>query len=174
MKGFDFLIEAVGQMPAANRPPLVIASNFQNPPERAYLEALAAEHGVELRLEGNVTEEKLRSLYNQAMITVYSPIREPFGLVPIESMACGTPVVSVREGGTQETILHEQTGLLVERDPAQFAQAIQRLWADREMVVEYGRAGRQHILQNWTWDRAVDTLEGYFGEMVNRQLTINN
>ncbi|MCB8923779.1 MAG: glycosyltransferase [Ardenticatenaceae bacterium] len=87
-------------------------------------------------MEGNVTEEKLRSLYNQAMITVYSPIREPFGLVPIESMACGTPVVSVREGGTQETILRGKPACWSSARPAQFAQAIQRLWADREMVVE--------------------------------------
>lgn len=161
LKGFDFLLHALAALPAADRLPLTIASNFQNPPEKAYLEQLAAELGVDLRLVGNVTDERLVELYNEATLTVYAPVREPFGLVALESMACGTPVVAVREGGTQETVRHEESGLLVARDPAQFAAAIQRLLADEALRADYGRCGREQAVTNWNWDKAAVTVEEY-------------
>jgi glycosyltransferase involved in cell wall biosynthesis len=153
LKGFDFLIDALAELPAAQRPPLAIASNFQNPPERAYLEQLAAQKQVSLQLLGSVDDAHLVELYNQALMTLYAPVREPFGLAPLESMACATPVVAVQEGGIPETVLPEQTGLLVQRDPQQFAAAVQRLLADPELATAYGQAGRQHILLHWTGSR---------------------
>jgi glycosyltransferase involved in cell wall biosynthesis len=120
---------------------------------------MAEKLSVKLVLHNNISDEELVNLYNSARLTVYSPIREPFGLVSLESMACGTPVVAVREGGVQEAVLHEQTGLTVERDPTMFAEAIQALLANPEMAASYGRNGREHVVQNWTWDRAVETLE---------------
>jgi glycosyltransferase involved in cell wall biosynthesis len=160
LKGFDFLIEALAALPERERPPLAIASNFQNPPERDYLLGLAQGKGVVLHLLGNVSEEKLLELYNQAMVTVYAPYHEPFGFVSLESMACATPVVAVREGGIQEAVIHEKTGLLTRRDPAEFAQAVSRLLANPELSQELGAEGRRHVLQNWTWERAITTLEG--------------
>jgi glycosyltransferase involved in cell wall biosynthesis len=159
LKGFDFLIQSVACIDAQVRPPLVIASNFQMPEEKQYLVEMAEKLSVKLVLHNNISDEELVNLYNSARLTVYSPIREPFGLVSLESMACGTPVVAVREGGVQEAVLHEQTGLTVERDPTMFAEAIQALLANPEMAASYGRNGREHVVQNWTWDRAVETLE---------------
>ncbi len=159
LKGFDFLIEALAELPAGQRPPLVIASNFQNPPERAYLEQLAAQKAVAVQLLGNVDDARLVELYNQALVTLYAPVREPFGLAPLESMACATPVVAVQEGGIPETVLPEQTGLLVPRDPQQFAAAVQRLLANPELAAAYGQAGRQQVLLHWTWEQAAQTIE---------------
>jgi glycosyltransferase involved in cell wall biosynthesis len=160
LKGFDFLIEALALIPKGERPPLSIASNFQNPPERDYLLGLAQDKGVVLHLLGNVSEEKLVELYNQAMVTVYAPYHEPFGFVSLESMACATPVAAVCEGGIQEAVIHEKTGLLTRREPAEFAQAVSRLLANPEWAQELGAEGRRHVLQNWTWERAIATLEG--------------
>ncbi len=145
----------------------MIASNFQNPPERDYLLQLAERLDVELILSGNVTEERLRELYNEALVTVYAPIREPFGLVSLESMACGTPVVGVREGGLTETIIPGETGYTVERDPRAFAGAVQALLADPGLARQLGSNGRSHVLENWTWDQAVKTLEGHFEAVIN-------
>jgi len=161
LKGFDFLIQAVARISSDQRPSLVIASNFQWPPERIYLKQLAHDLDVELVLFASVSDEHLVQLYNQAKVTVYAPLREPFGLVPLESMACGTPIVGVREGGLQETIIHERTGLLVERDCEQFARAVQHLLSNSTLASEYGRNGREHVLRNWTWDQAVTTLESH-------------
>jgi len=159
LKGFDFLIEAIGQIPKNERPPLVVASNFENPPERAYLQQMARQLDVDLRLLGNVDDDRLVELYNQARLVVYAPISEPFGLVALEAMACATAVIAVREGGTQETVQHEETGLLVQRDPQRFAQSISSLLADPALAARYGRNGRDYVLQHWTWDRAVERLE---------------
>jgi glycosyltransferase involved in cell wall biosynthesis len=161
LKGFDFLIEAVSLVPKEIRPPLLIVSNFQNPPEKEYLTQLAHEKDVALKLEGNISEERLVQLYNQTKIAVYAAIREPFGLVPVEAMACETTVIAVQDGGVQETILDNQTGLLVERDPNQFAQAIQDLLSNPEKSQAFGKKGREQVLEKWTWEKAIYTLEGY-------------
>jgi glycosyltransferase involved in cell wall biosynthesis len=168
MKGFDFLVQAVGEMPADGRPPLVIASNFQNSDERVYLEQLAGDLAVDLRLEGHVTDERLVALYNQAAVVAYSPHREPFGLVPLEAMACAAPVVAVCEGGVVETVIDEKTGLLVERVPALFAQALGRLLHDPELAWNYGRHGRDVVERRWTWDTAVAHIEAHLETAVAR------
>ena len=77
-----------------------------------------------------IPDEGLVQLYNRAMLTVYAPIMEPFGFVPLESMACGTPVVGIREAGVRETVRHAETGFLVDRDPEQFAAAVLALLDD--------------------------------------------
>jgi len=159
LKGFDFLVRATARLPEGKRPPLYIISNFENPPERRYMEDLSRELTVDLRLVGNVDEEGLVGLYNRATAVVYAPIREPFGLVPIEAMSCGTPVVAVREGGVQESVLHEHTGFLTDRDPKMFAEAVERLLDDPALADEFGRNGRDHVEQHWSWDRATATLE---------------
>lgn len=163
LKGFDFLIESLATLSERDRLPLVIASNFQNPPERDYLTELAHRKGVDLELTGNVTDERLVALYNAAAVTVYAPVREPFGFVSIESMACETPVVAVREGGLQETVLPDRTGKLVERVPARFGEALCELLASPARAAAFGKAGRSHVIENWTWDRSVMTLEKHLG-----------
>jgi glycosyltransferase involved in cell wall biosynthesis len=168
LKGFDFLIRMMSNYRAENRPALIIASNFQNPPERAYLERLAGELGVELVLMGNVSERDLVQLYNQALAVVYAPVREPFGLVPLESMSCATPVVAVAEGGISESVVHGETGLLVERDPKLFARALREVVENPTLARQYGCNGREHVLKNWTWERAVDALEQCLQNAVRR------
>ncbi len=159
LKGFDFLVRALAELPAAARPRLVIASNFQNPPERDYIHALAGELGVRVELLAGISDDELVDLYRHAALVVYAPIREPFGLVPLEAMACATPVVSVREGGTGESIVDGETGFLVERDPARFAAAVQQLLADPARAAEMGQAGRALVLRRWSWECAAETLE---------------
>lgn len=161
LKNFDYLIQVIAHIPAKYRPELRIASNFQTSQERTYLEMLAVEKDVHLTLLGNITDRDLVRLYNQAAVTVYAPIREPFGLVPLESMACGTPVVAVREGGMAETIVDGVTGYLVDRDLVSFANALVDLLQDPQKAAQLGHAGRCHVLQNWTWDLAASRLEGY-------------
>jgi len=159
LKGFEFLIGAMGSIPENQRPPLVIASNFENPPERDYLQRLAAEGGVDLRLLSRVGDDELVRLYNEATVVAYAAVREPFGLVPLEAMACGTPVVAVREGGVLETVVHEVTGLLVERETKPFAAALSRLLADPQLAAEYGRQGRELVLRRWSWEEAARRVE---------------
>ena len=157
-KGFDFLIESLAKIPADRRPQLKLACNSVKSGELDYINELAHRTRVDVQVLYKLDVAKLRDYYNRARLCVYTPIREPFGLVPLEAMACGTPVVGVREGGVMESIVHERTGLLVERDPDRFAAAIQSLLANPGLAETYGRNAREHVVQNWSWDRSVSLL----------------
>jgi glycosyltransferase involved in cell wall biosynthesis len=160
-KGFDFLLQSLALLPPSQRLPLVIVSNFAQPAECRYLEALGEELGVPVRILVSISDEELVRLYNKARLVLYAPIMEPFGLVPLEAMACGTPVVGVREAGVRESVVHERTGLLADRDPRSFADAVARLLSDRELSESYGAFGREYVAQEWSWDRSASRLEEY-------------
>jgi glycosyltransferase involved in cell wall biosynthesis len=165
LKGFDFLIRAIGLLPEESRLPLVIASNFENPLEKSYITDLAKRSNVDLRLLLGISDELLKELYNKAKITLYAPIREPFGLVAIESMASGTPVIGVAEGGLKETIIHEKTGYLTNRDEKEFATAILNLLSDPQKLEEFGKAARHEARKNWSWDQSAKNFEKLFLEL---------
>lgn len=158
-KAHDFSIRAIGAIPEAKRPELVIACHFEEPGERNYLSALAGSYGVRLSFRDKASVEELTALYNSALATLFPSVFEPLGLVPLESMACGTPVVGVAEGGIRETVVDGVTGFLTQRDPAEFSAAIVRLLSDPALAAEMGRAGRQHVMANWNWDRSIAQLE---------------
>jgi glycosyltransferase involved in cell wall biosynthesis len=163
-KGFDFIIESLSIVPRELRPGLVLASNRIDPLEKKYIVELARVNEVKLQILTDLTVDELNVQYNKARFCVYAPILEPFGLVPLEAMSCGTPVIGVREGGVQESIIHEQTGLLLDRNPEKFANAMMHLLSNPTLTAEYGRQGREHVLKSWTWDRSVSSLESHLIE----------
>jgi glycosyltransferase involved in cell wall biosynthesis len=163
-KGFDFIVESLGKIPAEFRPALKLACNMVQDDELKYVTDLAKINNVELEVLVGLGVTELRSLYGRARLCVYAPVKEPFGLVPLEAMACGTPVVGVREGGVQESVIHENTGLLVERDAHQFGEAVRYLLAEPELAATYGRNGRENVINNWTWERSVSILNSHLTE----------
>lgn len=166
-KGFSFLVHSLSLIDAVQRLPLVIVSNYADYREQGYLEELAGELGVLITFRTLISDEELVQLYNQAWLTLYAPIMEPFGFVPIESMACGTPVVGVREGGVRETVLDGQTGLLTEREPHSFAAAVLSLTNDTERRAQYGFQGRRDVEERWQWARTVRDLEVHLASAGN-------
>jgi glycosyltransferase involved in cell wall biosynthesis len=163
-KGFDFIVESLGKIPEDQRPPLKLACNVVHAEELGYVKNLAKRNRVNLDVLVGLGVEELKSLYNRARLCVYAPVMEPFGLVPLEAMACGTPVVGVREGGVPESVVHGQTGLLVERDAQQFGEAIQYMLANPNLAATYGRNGREHVIKNWTWERSVSILGAHIAD----------
>lgn len=158
-KAHDFSIRALSTISKQSRPELWIAYHFEEPKEKNYLTSLADTLGVMLKLFQNASTEQLRELYSAATATVFPSIFEPLGLVPLESMACGTPVVGVAEGGIRETIVDGVTGFLTQRDPEDFGEAVLRLLEDEKMAADMGRAGKEHVMSKWTWDQAIAQLE---------------
>jgi len=163
-KGFGFLIEALALLPSARRPALRLVCNAVNGHERDRIEALAAARGVRLAIAVGLNTEQLAAAYCAAKFCVYAPVAEPFGLVPLEAMACGKPVVAVTDGGVPESIVDGQTGLLAPREPAAFAAAVDRLAADQTLAARLGAQARQHVLENWSWERSVAALEAILEE----------
>jgi len=167
-KGFDFIIESLSRIPPSIRPPLKIACNYKDLNELEFVQKLAGRRDVEMEVLTNLGTEELKLLYSQSAMCVYAPVLEPFGLVPLEAMSCATPVVAVREGGVQESVVHEYTGLLVRRDPDEFAAGVQKLIHNPGLALEYGSNGRDHVVKNWSWDRAVANLERHLSAVIKQ------
>lgn len=75
------------------------------------------------------SDAELRKLIQEATATIYVPVDEDFGMSPVESMSCGTPVIGVNDGGLKETIIHEKTGILIHPDchPHDIKKAVEKI-----------------------------------------------
>ena len=169
-KGFAFLIESLALIPPGQRPSLRIVANSEVPGERDYLTRLAGDRLVDVEFRMRPGRAELVGEYNEAALCVYAPYDEPLGLVALEAMACETPVVGVREAGVAETVVHGETGILVGRDAAEFADAVVALLARPALASDYGTNGRVHVRANWTWERSVSELEGHLAAASGRSV----
>jgi len=158
-KGVDHAIRAIATIPADRRPPIVLVCNRSFAPERAYVEAVARGCSVRLIIRERLPDAEVKRLFQTASALLYTPHREPFGLVALEAMASGTPVVAVAEAGPLETIVDGETGFLCAREPATLGAAVLRLMDDELLRARMSRAGREHVVANWTWDRSVAHLD---------------
>lgn len=158
-KGFAFLIESLGSLPRADRPALRLVGNAEEPGYGDHLRDLAERRGVDLQIEVDISQEALVRRYNEAALMAYAPYGEPFGLTPLEAMACGRPVVGVADGGVRETVVNGVTGLLTERDQHQFGEAIVALLRAPRLREAYGRQGRRYVLEQWSWEASVARIE---------------
>lgn len=125
-------------------------------PEIGRILRLAGELGIAERLilTGKRQPDELHAYYSAADIAVTTPWYEPFGLTPLEAMACDTPVVGSDVGGISFTIADGDTGLLVPpRDPGALAAALARLLSAPELRATMGRAARARVESHFTWPR---------------------
>ncbi|TMD55708.1 MAG: glycosyltransferase family 1 protein [Chloroflexi bacterium] len=155
-KGHDQVIEALALLPAASRPALRVVLGRG---ERSDLAELAAARGVTLEIEAGLGEAELARCYQRALATVCAARLEPFGLTAIESLACATPVVAIREAGYRDSVEDGVNGFLTDPEPAALAEAVGRLCSDPHLARRLGRAGREQVLDRWTWEHAAARLE---------------
>lgn len=136
---------------------LVVAGGFdarlqENVEHFQELEALIVAHGLQDRisLQRNVSDEDRMRLMSEAVAVVYTPRGEHFGIVPLEAMALGTPVIAVNSGGPVETVVDKVTGRLCEPTPHDFGQAMAGLIRDPVLARELGKAGPQRVHKNFS------------------------
>lgn len=133
--------------------------------EARRLLAIAAELGVRrhVTFRGQVPREAMPGIFRSADAVVCTPWYEPFGIVPLEAMACGIPVVAAAVGGLRDTVVDHRTGLHVPpQDPHATARALAQLLADQGLRQELGRAGQQRARARYSWDRvAAETEKAY-------------
>ncbi|WP_430647331.1 glycosyltransferase [Agromyces sp. GXS1127] len=138
-------------------------------PELDRLAALVTRFGVADRVElrGQLPQSDLPPVYRSADLVVCAPWYEPFGIVPLEAMACGRPVVASSVGGLIDTVVHGRTGLHVQpRDARAVADAIRELVVDPERAARLGAAGRRRVAARYSWDRvAADTERAYLATL---------
>lgn len=166
-KGFDFIIRSIGKIEEKIRPELLIVSDLANIHWKNYLENLAAQFKVKLRIQVLISDIELVRLYNQAKLVVYAPFIEPFGLVPLESMSCGTPVVGVKEGGVRESIIHNYTGILTERDEDKFSLRITQLLLDDNKLEELGKNSFKVVNEFWTLQDSGERILSHLARAIN-------
>lgn len=108
---------------------------------------------------GQVKHNMLPFYYAAADVCVIPSHYEPFGLVAIEAMACGTPVIASDVGGLKFTVLSEQTGLRVfPQDTAAFATAINRLLTNKAWARQLGTCGSLQVNQQFSWTKIASQL----------------
>lgn len=112
------------------------------------------------------TDEELIDIYNKSKIVVALNRNEPFGLIPLEAMACGVPVIAVNEGGYKETIINKETGFLVPRDPKVIAKKINWLLLNTKERKIMGKRSREKVLKKWKWENTINRLEDIFKEFI--------
>lgn len=103
----------------------------------------------------SITDKDLVTTYNKSKVLVALNKNEPFGLIPLEAMACGTPVIAIGEGGYMETVIDKKTGFLISRDASELYEKINQVINNEKKRNEIGKNARKNVLRNWTWDKSV-------------------
>lgn len=129
----------------------------------AELQALAA-GSQDIVFKLDPTTPELWDLYSRCSVLLYTPLNEDWGIVPIEAMAFGKPVLAVNSGGPKETILDGKTGFLLEPTPAAFAEKMLLLSRDPGMRLELGRQGVERA-KAFTWTAFVKRLDDYIDSL---------
>ena len=129
-------------------------------------------------------QEDLIRLYSHATLFICPSIYEPFGIINLEAMACGTPVVAAAVGGIREVVRHKETGLLVPfetksptnpepEEPRRYAQdlavAVNRLLAAPEIMEEMGRRARQVVEEKFSWRSVAQQTLKYYETLTGKK-----
>lgn len=171
-KGYADLVDALPLVPEAELvvvggpPPEGLAAD----PVARRLTTLARERGVadRVRLVGAVPKEEMPAWYRSADLLACAPWYEPFGLTPLEAMACGVPVVATAVGGLTDTVADGVTGVLVPpRNPAALADALRDLLADPLRRLAYGVAAGDRARGRYSWRTTASALAGVYAEVAD-------
>lgn len=165
--GLDVIVRAMVDVPRCE---LVIAggparSQLAGNPVYRRLVRLARQLGVGDRVvfAGQVSRARMPALLRSADLLVHTTLYEPFGMVPLEAMACGTPVVAAAGGSHQDAIVDGTTGVLVRPgQPALLARRIRQLLASPMLLQGYGIAAADRARARYSWERiGRETLAAY-------------
>ena len=138
-------------------------------PEIGALLRLAAELGVSDRVifTGKQPRERLRDYYCASDVVVTTPWYEPFGLTPLEAMACGRPVVGSHVGGIAFTVVDGKSGYLVPpRDPEALAHRLRMLLADPVSAGRMGRIARRRVEREFTWEQVAQRTAALYESLL--------
>jgi glycosyltransferase involved in cell wall biosynthesis len=170
-KGQDDAVRALTAVPDAE---LVVVGgpapdSLARDPEVRRLRGIADSIGVGDRLvfTGAVARADVPAWVRSADVVLAVPWYEPFGITPLEAMACGRPVVATAVGGLVDTVADGVTGDLVPpRDPAALGAALAALLADDDRRAAYGAAGVRRARSRYRWARVVADTEAVYRQVL--------
>ena len=141
--------------------------------ERRRIEEIVTELDLTANTDfvGMVGHDRLALYYTAADVCVIPSHYEPFGLVAIEAMACGTPVVASAVGGLKFTVISEETGLLVPpHDVSKFAHAIGRILTDEIWARKIRKQASTRVQQNFSWTGVAIQLSDLYRRLLAQSL----
>lgn len=168
-KGVDNVIRSIAVLKQSHgiwAKLLVVGGNSTDPdplltPEIGTMQALASSIGVadQIVFTGQRPRSQLHYYYSAADVFVTTPWYEPFGITPVEAMACGTPVIGAAVGGIKNTVVDGQTGFLVPpNDPDALAQKLAWLQKHPKTAQRFGWAGMRRAYRHYTWRSVAERI----------------
>ncbi|HEY9630646.1 MAG TPA: glycosyltransferase family 1 protein [Coleofasciculaceae cyanobacterium] len=180
-KGIETLVRAFAALKqrtaAAERLRLVIVGGSEpgqpDGLERSRIEHLVQELGLteQTIFAGRIGHDMLPTYYTAADVCVIPSHYEPFGLVAIEAMACGTPVVASDVGGLKFTVVPEETGLLVPpQNETAFSEAIDRILTDAIWAKKLQRQATVRVQENFSWTGVAIQLSDLYRRLLAQSI----
>ncbi len=142
--------------------------------ERDRIRSIVEELGLSdiTSFRGGLSRDILPAYYAAADVCVVPSHYEPLGLVALEAMACGTPVIASDVGGLKYTVVPQETGLLAPpKNEAVFADAIDRLLGDSLWRQQLGHKARQRVETYFSWDRIASQLSQLYTQLLQQSAT---
>ncbi len=170
LKGVDILLGAAAQLEATGDCFVIVVGgeSAAQDGEMAHLRSLASRLGIAERVSflGAVDHERLPLFYSAADVCVVPSFYESFGLVALEAMACGTPVVASRVGGLAGTVRDGETGYLIPwRCPEPFAERLELLLGNEELRRAMGQSAREAV-EHYRWGNVAEAVLGLYRDVI--------
>jgi len=112
-------------------------------------EAKRLSHRKSVTFLPSISSNRKRKILMESLCLLYTPMEEHFGIVPLEAMSVGTPVIAVDSGGPKETVENEETGFLCSSSSKEFAEVMYRLCNDPKLASSIGSSGQYHVCRNF-------------------------
>lgn len=174
LKGLDILIQSLAQMSDRERVTLyIIGGDDRARSELDRLADVAGQHGVadQVRFLGPRPHEELPAYYRSADVVAAPSFYESFGLVAVEAMACGVPVVASRVGGLASTVVDGRTGYLIPwRCPEPFAEKFDLLFANDELRRALGVSARRRMEESYSWAGVAERVAALYDELISERV----
>ncbi|MDB5192624.1 MAG: glycosyl transferase group 1 [Segetibacter sp.] len=171
-KGVDNVVRALGKLKNSSQKYrlVVVGGETDNPdplscPEIARLQKIADEEGVsdKVTFVGRKNRDQLKYYYNASDVFISTPWYEPFGITPLEAMACGTPVIGSNVGGIKYSVVDGKTGYLVPpNDADSLAKKVEGLLTDQNRLEEMQHACIKRVNTYFTWAKVATQVAALY------------
>jgi D-inositol-3-phosphate glycosyltransferase len=179
-KGVDNVVKALGKLKEKGKKArlIIVGGESEHPdpkecPELARLHSIAQQHGVleHIHFAGRKQRDMLKYYYAAADLFITTPWYEPFGITPLEAMACGTPVIGANVGGIKYSVADGVTGALVAPDnPVALADKVCELLFDKDKLQQLSTNAIERVNKYFTWASVAGKVSSLYQNIIDNAL----